>query len=200
MFDDVPFTKARSSGDPSTDPNIVVERRLVAAVTYPCDMYHDGRLVRVQTIAPVTSADKSGIPQDWSGAFTFAPLPDLLGDGDMYAVDLRASANIDRSYLQPEHRIRCLSEYGWAIFRQRLALCSTRTTGSVEALTQVGRPTWAETELWERWNEAGGANDGFQAWLDEPDADLGGFTRRKLLERRQVDVVRSALETKLACR
>lgn len=55
VFKDVPFVKARSAGDPNRDPNTVVERRLIAVVGYTCDIYEKGRLVKVQTVAPVVS-------------------------------------------------------------------------------------------------------------------------------------------------
>lgn len=198
VFDDVPLVKARSAGDPSRDPNVVVERRKVAVLGYPCDIYAHGRPVKVQTVAPVTTAEKVGIPPDWDGAFTFAPLPDLLGDGVPYAVDLRTAANIDASYLQPQRRLRSLSEIGWAVFRQRMALCDTRAVISLPALLAIGASTWAELELWQRWNETGRGSADFQTWLDGREPTLGGFVRRKVLERGMVDQLRAALEREMA--
>lgn len=197
VFDDVPFVKAKSAGNLSKDPNLVVERRKVALLGYPCDIYDHGRLVKVQTVAPVTSAERAGIPPDWDGAFTFAPLPDLLGDGVPYAVDLRAAANIDVSYLRTDKRIRSLTELGWSVFRQRMALCDTRAVVSLPALTAIGASTWAELELWQRWNEAGRDTTDFQDWLDGRETMLGGFRRRVILERGMVDQLRAALEHEL---
>lgn len=51
MFDDVPFVKAKCAGNPDRDPNRVVERRMVALLGYPCDIYEQGRLVKVQSVA-----------------------------------------------------------------------------------------------------------------------------------------------------
>lgn len=198
VFDDVPLVKAKSSGDPTRDPTIVVERRKVALLGYPCDLYTGGRLVKVQTVAPVTMAEKVGIPPDWDGAFTFAPLPDLLGDGVPYAVDLRTAANIDSSYLLPGRRLRSLSEIGWAVFRQRMALCDTRAVVSLTALAAIGASTWAELEMWQRWNEAGRKTTDFHEWLDGREPALSGFVRRNILERGMVDQLRAALERELA--
>ncbi len=200
VFDDVPFVKAKSAGNLEKNPNLVVERRRVALLGYPCDIYFGGRLVKVQTVAPVTQAERAGIPANWDGAFTFAPLPDLLGDRAMYAVDLRVAANIDVSYLRAAKRLRSLSEFGWAILRQRMALCDTRALVSTSALTKIGASTWAELELWQRWNEVRHTPEEFQVWFDQPDATLGGFVRRTLVERGMVDQVRAALEKELAAR
>jgi len=197
VFGDVPLVKAKSAGNPEKPPNLVVERRMVAVTGYPCDIYAEGRLVRVQTVAPVVPADRLGIPIDWDGAFTFAPLPDLLGDGAWNAVDLRVAANIDASYLRPGHRLRSLSETGWAAFRQRMALCDTRALISLTALQAIGASAWAEVELWQRWNEAGRDPTGFPAWLDTREAALGGFVRRQVLERGMIEQVRVALERDL---
>lgn len=194
MFDDVPFTKAKSAGNPDRDPNVVVERRMVALLGYLCDIYDHGRLVKVQTIAPVTNAEKAGIPPNWDGAFTLAPLPDLLSDGVTYAVDLRTATNIDASYLRPEKRLRSLAEGGWAVFRQRMVLCDTRALVPITPLQKIGAPTWAEIDLWQRWNEAGQDPAGFQPWLDVHDPHLGGFTRRVALERNLADQVRTLMD------
>lgn len=193
IFDDVPFIKAKSAGNAEKDPNLNVDRRMVALLGYPCDIYDHGRLVKVQSVAPVVSAEKAGIPQNWDGAFTLAPLPDLLGDGVRYAVDLRVASNIDVSYLRVERRVRSLTENGWAIFRQRMVLCATRALIPLPPLHTIGAPTWAEMTLWQEWNEAGLNPDEFQPWLDVHDHHLGGFTRRTALERIMVDQVREIM-------
>jgi hypothetical protein len=197
VFDDVPFIKGRRASKPTDDPNIAVERRLVVVLGYPCDIYSGGKFVKVQTVAPVIEAEKAGIPADWDGAFTVAPLPDLLGDGRMYAADLRVAANIDALYLDVSSRKRCLSELGWAAFRQRLGLASTRLLNHLTDLVAVGTEVWHEMAMWQRWNEAGRPAEGFQTWLDGREANLGGFSRRSALGRGMHDVVRASLETEL---
>lgn len=197
VFEDVPFVKAKSAGDPGMDPNVVVERRTVVVLGYPCDIYDQGKLVKVQTVAVVTSATQAGIPENWDGAFTYAPLPDLHGDGVMWAVNLRTAANIDVSYLRVDGRLRSLSNLGWAVLRQRIGLCATRASMSLESLARVGQVTWEEIALWQRWNEAGKVPEKFQQWLEEADPQLGGFTRRALLERGQSEQVQGRLEALL---
>jgi len=197
-FEDVPFVKAKSAGNPARDPNVVIERRKVVLLGFPCDIYDNGRLVKVQKVASVVDAVKAGIPPNWDGAFTLAPLPDLLGDGVTYAVDLRTAANIDASYLSPEKRIRSLSEEGWAIFRQRMVLCDTRALIPVAPLRTVGSSTWDEIALWQRWNEAEQDPAAFHHWLDQNDPNLGGFSRRAALERNMVEQVRSLMDLTVA--
>ncbi len=197
VFDNVPFIKGRRASKPTDDPNIAVDRRLVVVLGYPCDIYSAGRLAKVQTVAPVIDADKAGIPSDWDGAFTVAPLPDLLGDGRMYAADLRVAANIDAFYLEVANRKRCLSELGWAAFRQRLGLAHTRLINHLSDLVAVGSDVWHEMAMWQRWNERGRPADRFQAWLDGREANLGGFSRRAALGRGMHDVVRASLEVEL---
>ena len=115
----------------------------------------------------------------------------------MFAVDLRVATNIDAFYLQPAKRLRCLSELGWAAFRQRLGLASTRLVNHLNDLVAVGADIWLEMELWQRWNEAGARPEEFHAWLDRRDANLGGFTRRALLYRGMRSDVLAALEAEL---
>lgn len=198
VFDLVPFVKAKRGSKPTDPPNISSTRRLVAVLGYPCDIYSGGRLARVQTVAPVTDATAVGVPANWDGAFTFAPLPDLLGDGRMYAVDLRAAANIDAFYLDRVNRKRCLSELGWACFRQRIGLAGTRLLNHLSDLTAVGNAIWVEMSLWQTWNESGRDQEDFPAWLDTPEADLGGFTRRAALDRNMYDLVSASLKADLA--
>lgn len=196
VFADVPFTKARRASKITDDPNTTHERRLVAVMGYTCDLYNEqtGVLGKVQVVAPVIEATTAGIPDNWAGAFNFVPLPDLLGDGKMYAADLRVTSNVDAFYLLPKKRVRCLSEIGWAAFRQRIALSSTRTIHHLDDLCSAGEDVWREIHLWERWNRSGGAPAAFQRWLDEPQGKLGGFTRRHLLYRGMLGEVLADLE------
>ena len=194
VFQDIPFVKAKASGNPAKDPNVAVDRRLVAILGYPCDMYQNGKLVKVQIVAPVTEATKAGVPANWAGALGYSPLPDLLGDGVMYGVDLRGAANIDASYLTRDRRVHSLSRFGWAIFRQRIVLCATRSMISLNAFDAIGNSLWHELELWTRWCELGGDEASFQSWLDESVTALGGFSRRNRLEHGQYELVREDLE------
>jgi hypothetical protein len=200
VFADVPFAKNRRASKLTDNPNTTHERRLVAIMGYTCDLYslQTGELGKVQVVAPVIEATAAGIPDDWAGAFNFAPLPDLLGDGKMYAVDLRAASNIDSFYLVPAKRVRCLSELGWAAFRQRLGLSSTRLINHLDDLRSVAEDVWREVELWERWNRSGRKPAAFQAWLTEPQAKLGGFTRRTVLYRGALSEVLADLQRELA--
>jgi hypothetical protein len=193
VYEDVPFVKAKFNNNASTNPNITIERRMVAVIGYPCDLYVSGKPAIIQCVAPVVDAAKVNIPSDWSGAYTYVPLADLKGDGTKWAVSLQATANVDARYLVRQNRVASLTRYGWAFFRQRLALCSTRGMFIVEDLTGAGAATWDETELWADWCAAGHPEGAFNAWLNTTDPSLGGFTRRKALEQGMVKTVRGML-------
>jgi len=146
----------------------------------------------------VVSAEKVGIPPDWGGAFIYAPLPDLEGDGAGWAVELRTAANIDASYLVASRRLRCLSEVGWAAFRQRMTLCDTRGVISLAALMKIGSSTWHEVALWQQWNAAGRDPAAFDTWLAGREPTLSGFTRRAILERGMFEQISAVLQAELA--
>lgn len=197
VYKDVPFVKATYGGDAERPPGTSVERRAVAVLGYPCDLFTEGRPVKVQTVAPIVEPAKVGIPESWAGAYTYVPLPDLYGDGAMWAVALQAASNIDARYLRRDQRLAALSELGWAVFRQRLALRDSRALLRVDELRAGGAPLWRELALWTEWNEhaerLGHDEPSFQAWLDESEPALGGFTRREALERNMYGTVLESL-------
>lgn len=197
IYDDVPFVKATFGGSVERDPGVGVERRAVAVLGYPCDLFVDGRPVKVQCVAPVVDATRVGIPENWAGAYTYVPLPDLHGDGVMRAIGLQAASNIDARYLRRDRRIASLSEQGWAIMRMRLALKDARAVLRIDELQSSGAPLWQEMGLWTQWNAAGRDEPQFQQWLDVPDPALGGFTRRAGLERNMFGIVGESLRQAL---
>jgi hypothetical protein len=200
IYEDVPFTKAASGNDvESGDPSWSCQRRLVATLLYPCDMVaHDNvTLVRAQSVAVVCKMPPGlTLPPDWNGAYKACPLPDLMGDGEMWMVDFTKTANIDRDYLRPDHRVRALSELGWGFFRQRLILAATRLTTDIDKFIELGAATWAESELEAEWISKGGTKEGFQRWLDAYDPALDSLSRRAALDG-QKNAVRDALNTHL---
>lgn len=192
IFENVPYVKVQAGDSPGSDPKLRVERRKVAALSFPGEMYSNGILGRVQTIAVLREAAKLGIPDDWQGAFFACPLPDLVGDGQKWIIDFRTMGNVDRSFLTPGNRMETLTEFGWAYLRQRLGIYFTRVSYHLGDLQQAGSATWQETELWEEWRAMGRAASDFHAWLDATDIEIG-FTRRKALERGMYRLVASAL-------
>jgi hypothetical protein len=192
IFEGVPHVKIQAGDRPEADPKFLVERRLVMALTYPCEMYTQGALARVQSIAVVREGEKLRVPTDWRGAFSVCPLPDPFGDGRLWTVDFRATGTVDRSYLLPEKRRACLSELGWAYLRQRLATYHTRVAIHLDDLQRTGEATWTEMELWEQWNTLGLPSDQYQPWLDAFNPGIG-FTHRQALERGMRRLVGSAL-------
>ncbi len=192
IFGEVPMIKGLAGDRPGSDPKVRIERRFAVALTYPCEMYAGGVLVRVQAVAVVVEAHKLRVPENWSGTFSACPLPDPFGDGRLWAADFRTMSNVDRSYLTLGSRVTSLTEFGWAYLRQRIAMYFTRVSHHLEDLQQSGRVTWDEMELWERWNGLGRDPSGFQPWLDMPDPNIG-FTRRHALERGMRHLVASTL-------
>jgi hypothetical protein len=199
IFREVPFVKVQAGDTPAADPRTRVERRYVATILHPCDMYAEasGALAKVQAVALVRTAQGTRIPDDWGGAFSVCPLPNLLGDDAMWLADFRATSNVDRSFLREDNRERSLTEFGWAVFRQRLAAASTRLMISLDDLQGVGATTWRETLLWQQWNSAGRETTEFHPWYDTADPNLGGLTRRTAVERGMYDQVRFSLVREL---
>jgi hypothetical protein len=195
IFDGVPFVKAKAAGSVENDPNLVVERRRVCIIGYPCDIYDaHGRLAKVQTVALVRDGSSDGVPENWNGSFSVCPFPELDSDEKLWVADFRTVTNVDRDYLPLERRLVSLSEVGWAIFRQRLALAYTRALMNVEKLHEIGRQAWQETQLWQLWNSHRDMPE-FQEWFTKPREELSGFTpKQAALERGDYNSVRVLIE------
>lgn len=180
VFDDVPFVKVKSGNSPDADPNVVVERRRVCTMLYPCDMYsHEGELARVQAVAVVRQKqERENFPANWDGSYNLFPYLSLEGDDVMWFADFRTCANVDRSYLRVDKRIASLSLLGWSYFRQRIALNYTRSQIRLDRLMTNGRETWTELRLWQEWSGVKRTTDGFQKWYNTASPDLAGFTPR----------------------
>jgi hypothetical protein len=204
VFVDVPITKAAAGNTVASEPHWSAKRLHAATVSYPCDIIvaSDGvTLNKAQAVVPVyRAADyRITVPDDWEGAWSVCPLPDLVGDGAMWVADFRRITTIDRSYLRLEDRVRCLSEVGWAWFRRRLITALTRGTLPVEDLVEIGASTWAEAEFETRWVVAGRDPKDFQTWLDEVDLSIGVYPSRRaaLADTTGRDAVEHALSSLL---
>jgi hypothetical protein len=182
IFEGIPFVKAKGASVPGRDPTTVVERRTVAASLHSCDMCTDDgyTLRKPQAIVLVREEKGDGMPQDWDGCYHLCPLPDLKGDGKLWVADFSLVANIDRGFLTADHRIRCLSELGWAVWRQRATLESSRAKVELERMTETGAATWAESMMEMDWLTAGRFQASFHGWLDEADQEnCEGFECRR---------------------
>jgi hypothetical protein len=202
VFDDVPFVKVKAGNSPDSEPNIVVERRRVCTLLYPCDMYNrEGVLSRVQAVAIVREKQSGeNFPENWDGSYNLFPYPDLAGSGSMWFADFRTSANVDRSYLRVDKRVASLSLLGWSYFRQRIGLNYTRNQIRLARLMEIGQPTWTELDLWQEWSAAKSTTDGFQKWYDAASPELAGFTPRAAADRQGMlldvqQLMRSELQT-----
>ncbi len=192
VLENVPYIKGQAGDRPDVEPKVRIERRPMMALAYPCEMYVRGVLARLQAVVVVREGSKLGMREDWSGLFSGCPLPDLFGDGVLWAADFLTISSVDRSYLTEANRVASLTELGWAYLRQRLALYFTRVTAHLGDLQQAGRATWDETGLWEQWNALGRQSSEYQSWLDILDPQIG-FTRRQALERGVRHLVASTL-------
>jgi hypothetical protein len=182
IYTDVPFTKAKGGASPAADPTLSSERRTVATLSHPCDMYSDDgyRLRKPQAVVLVRKETGDGVPDDWDGCYHLCPLPDLHGDGDLWVADFTLVANIDRTYLTADRRLRCLSELGWTVFRQRAALESSRAEVPLEDLRGIGAATWAESLMEMDWLASGRDQASLQQWLNAPDEEhCSGFDQRR---------------------
>jgi hypothetical protein len=203
VFDDVPIVKMGAGDTETSDPKFASpNRRSATPILYPCDMVGPDNvsLIKAQPIALVYDAGEKGlsIPADWEGVLGVCPLPDLRGDGRMWVADFRRITTVERSYLRPERRIRCLSEYGWAVFRQRLVAALSRALPTVDDMLTVGHVTWAESKMEAAWVAAGRDRSAFHSWLDDPDPELPYPTRRRALESHEFDAVSEALRRTLS--
>jgi hypothetical protein len=178
IYRDVPFTKA-SAGDnpPETDPKLnASKRRHVATLLHPCVIVDRDNVtpINAQAVVAVYDAAKNGlrIRDDWEEVpFDVCPLPDLNGDGKMWVADFRMITTVHRSYVPPANRVRCLSELGWAVFRQRYIRSVTRGEFPIERLMGIGRAAWVESVMETHWVRTldEDARRAFHEWLDASD-------------------------------
>jgi hypothetical protein len=142
-------------------------------VTHPCASRSQttSQLARVVSIAPVVKCpDRWGPP--WDGYFSYVPLPGLR-DGQNYVAKLNEVCSVPTEALAGQ-RIACLNEHGLKALFHRLAMNALRFPETpLHYQTEAERLTY-EINLWERWTEHFGVEDGFQDWLDEP---FGGQPR-----------------------
>lgn len=201
IYEDVPFTKAGAGNSIEAPPSLSASRRRhVAVLLHPCYIVgSDGATpVKAQPVAAVYEARSVGlaVPDDWEGVYGVCPLPDLAGDDEMWVADFRMITVVDRSYLREDRRLRCLSELGWAVFRQRYVTASTRGELAIEDLLEVGRVTWIESEMECAWRRAGRDLRDFRLWLDEEQSWAHTATRRDYLDR-DPEIVWSSLRSEL---
>ncbi len=202
LFDDVPFTKVGQGNNTEAPPAWSFSRLTVATLLYPCDMVAQDNvtLIRQQPVALVYDAREKGltIPADWEGVMGVCPLPDLRGDGRMWVADFRRVSVVDRAYLRDDQRVRCLSEFGWAVYRQRFAGAFTRVLPTVDDILDFGKAAWAESTMEARWVNTGRDRRAFQEWLDAPNESLPYETPRRGLDARGIGLVRTALDYELS--
>jgi hypothetical protein len=159
----------------------------VSLLSHPCSAYGNGSLLPIQTVAEVRllrDADPKGRFQaPWATHTYFFPLPDLLSDGEGYAVDFRRIGTTHYEYLE-RSRIACLSHAGWASFQSRYAVHALRLALSREQALGGTLPYWNEFDLWEEWIRRGYPPPAFQAWLDDEftRGEYVGVRRRAVLE------------------
>jgi hypothetical protein len=202
VYGDVPFAKIGAGDSVASDPKATYKRKHVATLLHPCYIV-DGdnvTVIKSQPIALVYDAGPAGLamPEDWQGVLGVCPLPDLMGDGSMWVVDFRKITSVDRSYLRADQRVRCLSELGWAHFRQRMIGAGTRGLNDLEDLLEVGAAAWVESELETDWVRAGRTRREFHDWLDSSAEEHGYESWRDALDDRQFELVRNASDAERA--
>jgi hypothetical protein len=203
VFEDIPFLRIGAGDTADADPKLKFEKRHVAPTLYPCDMVgKDGvTLIKLQPVVMVYDALSKDlrVPDDWDGALGVCPMPDLNGDGRLWVADFRTASVVPRQSLVLEKRVRCLSETGWAVFRQRLVGAATRALADLDDFYEVGAATWKESVYETRWVEAGRAALDFQSWLDDETVYVPGVyaTLREALHDGQWEIVERALDDEI---
>jgi hypothetical protein len=201
IYERVPYTKAGAGNDADSDPSWSAKPRHIATLLHPCNIVDSDNVtpIKAQPVALVYDATQAGlsIPADWEGVLAVCPLPDLTGDGRMWVADFRKITTVDRSYLLDDRRIRCLSELGWAHFRQRFIDATTRAVFAIEDLIEVGAVTWVESEMETTWVRAGRDRRDFHRWLDSSAETVGYASWRRVLEAGGLDVAWESLNKEL---
>lgn len=136
-------------------------------VTHPCASRsrRTFQLEDVVAIAPIGKCPHDWGPP-WEGNFRHFPLPRLRGGND-YAADLNAVCPVPSAALEGQ-RIATLNETGLVALFHRLALNQLRYPEVPTHFRVEAHKLSVEIELWERWTQSRGTEDGFQDWLNEP--------------------------------
>jgi len=197
VFRDVPFTRAGAGNGLDQPPAWSFKPRYVAALQHPCAMYGDDNvtMIKAQAVVAILNAKQIGLKIDpaWEGTIDVCPIPDLLGDGEMWVADFRQITTVDRAFLPVDRRARALSELGWAVFRQRMVTALTRAKPNLEDVRAVGRATWLEYEIETEAVGDGVDRKAFQSWLDSSWDNVAYATPRKALEADDDEPVRYEL-------
>lgn len=136
-------------------------------VTHPCASRsrRTFQLEEVVALAPIGKCPSRWGPP-WTGSYRHFPLPGLR-DGADYAADLNAICPVPSAALEGR-RIACLSEAGLVALFHRLALNQLRYPEIPTHFQVEAHKLNTEIDLWERWVQVRGTEDGFQEWLNEP--------------------------------
>jgi hypothetical protein len=121
-----------------------------------------------------------------------------MGDGRLWVADFTLVSNVDRSLLSPDRRVKCLSDLGWAVFRQRAAMATTRGEIELERLFELGEVAWAESMMEMEWLAAGRDQASLQEWLNSHDEEqCAGFDARRdvMKEHGGIDRIRTLLQS-----
>lgn len=141
------------------------EKALGMLVTHPCASRsrQTFRLNEVVSIAPVVKCPKE-FEHPWDGFYSMVPLPGLR-DGQDYVAKLDEVCPV-RSEALVDRRIACLNLDGLTALFHRLAMNSIRYPEIPAHFEFEAAKLTAETDLWEKWVQARGTEDGFQDWLN----------------------------------
>jgi hypothetical protein len=142
------------------------ENAIGVLVTHPCAS-RSRTTFKLEEVVSVASVRKR--PRDWgppwNGYLRYFPLPGLRRGVD-YAADLNAVCPVPSVALEG-HRIACLNEPGLVALFHRLAMNQIRYPEIPAHFEAEAHKLMVETELWQRWTEVHGTDEGFQEWLNE---------------------------------
>ncbi len=137
------------------------------------DLVHVAPVKRLESLAP-------GWREPWSGHLAILPLPGLtMGDpAQPAAANLARIGLCSTSNLELGRRLASVSLPGMQALKCRLSTYFTRAPIASSLFVVGAHEEWHELELWERWTNLIGHEDGFQEWLDEANPDFPARTRR----------------------
>ncbi|MCZ7589364.1 MAG: hypothetical protein M5U27_11040 [Gaiella sp.] len=183
VFLEVPV--AGRTGVRNGQPGLRAKLENVIVVGSSCGIRKEGgELNDVIHVAPIKhlASMAPGWGPPWSGWLHVLPLPglEINGEGD-WAANLARIGLAGTDTLTAAHRVASVSQQGMEALKARVATYFVRADIPTTVLGVGAHEEWHELDLWERWVERTGAQDGFQQWLDEENPNYPGRRRRDTL-------------------
>jgi hypothetical protein len=163
-----------------------VKRENVLVVGSSCGMRKgdEGELNDGIHVAPIKElarlAPHWGPP--WKGWLHVLPLAGLEIDGETgWAADLGRIGTAGTQTMTAANKLASVTQHGMEAVKMRVATYFVRADVPVDLVRVGAHEEWHELDLWQRWVEATGTQEGHQRWLDEENPNYPGRSRRDTL-------------------